>query len=128
LSDPENGNDLIHYKRLLKGFSSRAQLLEGSEINEEVREWLQHLFGSDYDKVAQRNEPEHYWRHILQLSGQDIAEELEFLKDYKSADHSGPHTSVETRQDLTIIRIKENSYKKLHEITRDKLKTALEIT
>jgi len=80
--------------------------------NNETREWLRHLFASDYERVAAPKKSKLSWQYLaLFPKGKNGLLFAEF--------------DTEEKRDLTVLRIKEDTFERLYTKTREKLQLAL---
>jgi len=84
--------------------------------NTETREWLKHLFASDYERVVASKKSNPPWQHLAHFP--KSAARI-FVNYYPG------EFDTEEREDLTVLRIKEDTFERLYSKTREKLQLAL---
>jgi len=84
--------------------------------NNETRKWLQHLFASDYERVAAPKKPKAFWEHLAHFPKGTAR----IFTNYYPGEFD-----TEEREDLTVLRIKEDTFERLYTRTREKIQLAL---
>ncbi|MDH5596922.1 MAG: hypothetical protein OEY44_02360 [Candidatus Peregrinibacteria bacterium] len=124
--DSEHRQSILILKKKLEVAGVRHQLEAALEQNEKDKEWLKHLFGPDYARVAQTESHQQFWRHLIKPSSVVEIEDMPALNEIFDTSSKGPHIRVEKRGSQGIIRIKHSSFENLYQATRNRLGEALD--
>lgn len=123
--DFETEAELLELKKDIDSNEIEIILKEAYETIINNRRHIEILFGTDFDKISEIKEIGKYWKLLITMPKTKELDSAGF--NYKlTDDHFGPHIKVEQREDKTILRIKEDTYKKLFILAKEKIKEALE--
>jgi len=127
-TDSETGTPLVDLLKNIEPADIRAFLQGVLCQNIKTRDWLMHLFASDYQDVAETEVTNDFWRYLLYLPVGSEDELNYYLPEFNQKHSSlkfGSHIAFEKRKDFLLLRIKEATFENLYRETHAKVKLLL---
>ena len=125
VKDPETDTKLM----ILQDYLPQGPLGEVIEAirrqNEKTREELQFIFQGSFKEVDMSQDMNLPWRHIFDLPKNDLLDDRPEFNQQFTDEPNGPYVSVSQHDEVTELRIKQASYRRLYEVTRCKIGEAL---
>ena len=115
---------MISLARQFPEQSTKSFLWEILLQNKEIREWLKHLFASDYHTLAS-NTRRGPWQHSATFPRTDDFD-FEVFNEKAKGQKSRSPIATEEHNGLTVVRIQGSSYERLHRCTREKINAAFQ--
>lgn len=126
--DPKTGkidNSLLVFQDSLSDTNLAVVLSEIFKQNEHTRKELKRILTGQFDELAaKKGRP---WRHLFHLPKTQILDSHEEFNEFLNVKPELYRTMVSQNDATTVLRIKEDSYDALFDVTREKILRALDM-